>query len=172
MIALAWPSIDWVHKVARIDANEVTGMRDGKVTRVAKTPKTEAGKRDVELSALALGALTEQKAVTFLDGGRIWLNPRTGKPWESDAQLRKTLWEPLCKRAGVRYRNPYQVRHTFASTLLTAGANPFWLANQMGHVDVEMLFRVYGRWLPNNYKKGSDFARDSRPEEKTASGTA
>ena len=49
-----------------------------------------------------------------------WTPPRTNSPWESDAQIRKTLWEPLCKRAGVRYRNPYQVRHTYASTLLTA----------------------------------------------------
>lgn len=155
LIALSWPTVDWLHQSVRIESNEVTGMQDGKVIRVSKTPKTEAGKRDIELSALAIGALTAQKAVTFLEGGRIWFNPRTGKPWDSDAQLRKTLWEPLCKRAGVRYRNPYQVRHTFASTRLTAGSNPFWLATQMGHVDVEMIFKIYGRFIPKNYRKES-----------------
>ena len=155
LIALSWTTVDWIHKSVRIEANEVTGMQDGKVTRVSKTPKTEAGKRDIELSALAIGALNAQKAVTFLEGGRVWINPRTGKPWDSDAQLRKTLWEPLCKRAGVRYRNPYQVRHTFASTLLTSGANPFWLATQMGHVDVEMIFKIYGRFIPKNYRRES-----------------
>ena len=169
LIALSWPSVDWLHQSVRIESNEVTGMQDGKVTRVSKTPKTEAGKRDIELSALAVSALTAQKAVTFLEGGRIWFNPRTGRPWDSDAQLRKTLWEPLCKRAGVRYRNPYQVRHTFASTRLTAGSNPFWLATQMGHVDVEMIFKIYGRFIPKNYRKESN---GMKTPEATNTGTS
>jgi integrase len=53
----------------------------------------------------------------------------------------------------VRYRNPYQIRHTYASTLLTAGANPFRLAVQMRHEDVEMIFKVYGKWIDANYQK-------------------
>lgn len=162
LIALSWSSVDWIHNTVRIEENEVTGMKDGKVTRVSKTPKTEAGKRDIDLSPLAISALTAQKAVTFLDGGRIWLNPMSGKPWDSDAQIRKTLWISLCKRAGVRYRNPYQLRHTFASTRLTDGTNPFWLATQMGHVDGEMIFKIYGKFIPQNYKK--DFSK-SKPED-------
>lgn len=153
IIAMEWPSIDFVHKTVRIESNEVTGLVDGKAARVKKSPKTASGVRDVELSEAALAALGEQKAKTFLAGGRVWHNPRTGLPWESDAQFRKTLWEPLCKRAGVRYRNPYQLRHTFASTRLTDGANPWWLASQMGHVDVEMVFKVYGKFIPKNYQR-------------------
>lgn len=172
LIALAWPTVDFIHNCVRIEANEVTGMAGGRVARFSKSPKTEAGKRNIELSALAMGALAAQKSVSFLEGGRIWLNPRTGQSWGSDAQLRKTLWEPLCKRAGVRYRNPYQVRHTFASTRLTAGANPFWLANQMGHVDGEMVFKIYGKWIPQNYQKGTGFAPISHQSDKTALGTA
>ena len=82
------------------------------------------------------------------------------------------MWEPLLKRAGVRYRNPYQMRHTFASTLLTAGANPFWIATQLGHVDGEMVFKIYGRWIPKNYQPTSGFAQNSHAEAKTASGAA
>lgn len=153
LIALSWPSVDWVHKTVRVEANQVQGLQNGKVQSVKKTPKTEAGKRDVDLSKDAIDALSDQKSVTFLEGGQIWRNPRTDLPWESDSQIRRTLWEPLCKRAGVRYRNPYQMRHTYASTLLTAGANPFWLAPQMGHVDVEMIFKTYGKWIPKNFQK-------------------
>lgn len=153
LIALEWKNVDWIHKSVRIDSNVVQGISNGKVTHVTKAPKTEAGIRDIELSESALSALVAQKAVTFLEGGKVWQNPRSGKPWESDAQIRKTLWEPLVKRAGVRYRNPYQVRHTFASTLLTAGSNPFWVASQMGHVDVEMVFKRYGKWISSNYRK-------------------
>jgi integrase len=73
--------------------------------------------------------------------------------WETDAQIRKTLWQPLCQRAGVRYRNPYQVRHSYASGLLTNGTNPWYVAQQLGHIDVQMVFRIYGKFIPADYRK-------------------
>jgi len=51
------------------------------------------------------------------------------------------------RKAGIRYRNPYQTRHTFASMMLTAGESPIWLAKQMGHADTAMIFRNYGKWI-------------------------
>ena len=36
----------------------------------------------------------------------------------------QTFWLPVCTRSKVDYRNPYQVRHTYASTLLTPGGHP------------------------------------------------
>ncbi|MFW7343537.1 tyrosine-type recombinase/integrase [Pollutimonas sp. H1-120] len=153
IIALPWPNIDWVHGRIRIDTNIVTGIVDGKQTQIEKGPKTAAGIRDIEMSSVARAALTTQKAASFMAGHRVWLNPRTGGPWAMDSQVRKTLWEPLCRRAGVRYRNPYQIRHTYASTWLTNGANPFWLAVQMGHEDAEMVFKIYGKWIDVNYQK-------------------
>ena len=145
LMALRWPKIDWIGRKARIDRNLVGG--------VVKGPKTDAGLRDVELNAEAIGALIAQKATTFLANEHVWHNPRTNAPWESDAQIRKTLWEPLCKRAGVRYRNPYQVRHTYASTLLTSGTNPWYVAQQLGHVDVQMVFKVYGKFISQDYQR-------------------
>jgi integrase len=59
------------------------------------------------------------------------------------------MWLPALKKAGVRYRRPYQTRHTYASMMLTAGESPIWLANQMGHADTGMIFRIYGRLIPD-----------------------
>jgi integrase len=42
------------------------------------------------------------------------------------------------------------MRHTYASTLLSNGENPEWIKTQMGHATLEMLFRVYGKWIPNS----------------------
>ena len=50
---------------------------------------------------------------------------------------------PTLRKAGIRYRNPYQTRHTFATQMISRGANLFWLASQMGHKGPEMLFRHY-----------------------------
>lgn len=114
--ALEWRHIAWDKRTVRIELNQVVG--------VVKAPKTAAGVRDLDLDAQAMKALTAQKVFSAQQGGRVWLNPRSAEPWATDAQIRKTLWVPLCTRAGVAYRNPYQIRHTRASALLTAGANP------------------------------------------------
>ena len=51
------------------------------------------------------------------------------------------------KRAGIRRRNPYHTRHTFACWLLSAGANPSFIASQMGHENAQMVYEVYGAWI-------------------------
>lgn len=145
LMALRWPKVDWIANKVLIDRNQVAGVEKG--------PKTEAGVRMLDLDELAIAALTEQKVSSFLANEHVWLNPRTGKAWETDAQIRKTLWQPLCQRAGVRYRNPYQVRHSYASGLLTNGTNPWYVAQQLGHVDVQMVFRIYGKFIPADYRK-------------------
>jgi integrase len=145
LMALRWSKIDFVGRTARIDVNLVAGQEKG--------PKTNAGIRDVQLNGEAIGALIAQKSATFLAGDHVWHNPRSGAAWEKDAQIRRTLWQPLCLRAGVRYRNPYQVRHTYASSLLTEGRNPWFIAQQLGHVDVEMVFKIYGKFISEDYLK-------------------
>lgn len=143
--ALEWRHIDFDKATARIEQNQVAG--------VLKAPKTAAGIRTVDLNPEALDALRAQKPMSQLRGERIWLNPRTLKPWDTDAQIRKTAWLPIMARSGIEYRNPYQIRHTYASTLLTAGANPWYVAQQLGHEDVEMVFRTYGKFIREDYQK-------------------
>jgi integrase len=142
LIALAWPSVDWIKGRVRIDTNIVD--------RIEKGPKTDAGIRDIELTPKALDALIRQKARTFLAGGRVWRSPKTMKPWETDGQIRRTSYNRIMIKAGVRHRNMYQIRHTFASTHASSGRNLFWLAGQMGHETIEVLIRHYARWIPGN----------------------
>ena len=64
-------------------------------------------------------------------------------------------------RCGSRYASappcatatPYQARHTYASTLLTAGTNRWYGAQQLGHIDVQMVFRIYGKFIPADCQK-------------------
>lgn len=140
LLALEWGDIDFKAELVRV--------RRAIVNKNSKQPKTKSGERDVKLFPPSLEALINQKQFTFLAGAKVFNNPNTNKPWETDAQIRRTLWIPALKKAGVEYRNPYQTRHTYASTLLSAGEPPMWVANQMGHKDWAMIRRVYGRWIP------------------------
>lgn len=141
LIALRWEDVDLV--------GGTLSVRRAKVRKQVKAPKTKAGRRTVQLLEPASNALLAQREYSQLRGEEVFLNPRTGEPWEHDGPIRKTAWQPALKRAGVRYRYPYQTRHTFASTLLSAGENPVWVANLMGHKDWAMIIKVYGRWIPS-----------------------
>ena len=140
MIGLQWPDLDFVGGTMRVRRAFVMGKM--------KAPKTDAGVRSVELLAPAIAALTAQKAHTFLAGVTVFHNPRTGEPWAGDRQVRNEHWTKVLKRAGVRYRYPYQMRHTFASQALSAGENVLWVAKQMGHKDWTVTAKKYARWIP------------------------
>lgn len=140
LIALRWQDVDWAHGLVLVRQAWVSGEIKG--------PKTEAGRREIKLLPPAREALLAQRVHSQLANGCVFLDPRTGDPWSGDKPIRELFWRPALRRAGVRYRYPYQTRHTYASTLLSAGENPVWVASQMGHKDWVMIVRTYGRWIP------------------------
>lgn len=139
LCALRWSDIDFLENIAHVQTASVVG--------VIKKTKTKAGTRKVELNSDAMNALNNQKQFTFMKDGVIFEDPKTNKAWASADAIRKKAWVPMLKKAGIRYRNPYQTRHTFATRHISQGANLFWLAGQMGHKGPEMLFRHYGGYL-------------------------
>lgn len=154
LVALDWSDIDFTRGVVRISRA---------MTQRAAAPegtKTTAGRREVKLLQAALEALQAQKAHTYLKGEEVFQNPQTLARWAGDQPIRKTMWQWALKKAGVRYRYPYQTRHTYASMMLSSGEHPMWVSRQMGHRDWSMIIRRYGRWMPD-----ADTQAGSRAEE-------
>jgi len=143
LVALRWGDIDWARGEFKISRAQTQAATE------AETPKTLSGRRTVKLLPPALEALLAQKVHTYMFGAEIFHNPRLGAPWSGDQAIRFGIWEPALRRAKVRYRRPYQTRHTYASRMLTAGESPMWVAAQMGHSDWGMIRRVYGKWIPD-----------------------
>ncbi len=144
-IALNWSDVDFMAGVVRV-RRAITREAKG----VAEYPKSDAGRRDVKMLAPARAALLAQKALTFMAelDGPVFVNPTTRERFSGSHQIWK-VWQTALKHAGVRYRRPYQTRHTYASMMLSAGENPMWVAKQMGHADWTMIARVYGHWMPS-----------------------
>jgi len=153
LIALQWGDIDfirgvvWVHLAKTQDSREV------------ETTKTNAGTREVKLLAPALSALGGQKVHTFLSGKHIFINEMTGKPFTGDQQLWRA-WRRSLLKAGIRYRNPYQTRHSYASWLVTSGENLSWIATQMGHSSAIVTAKHYARFLTDSQPDAGNKAVD------------
>lgn len=152
LVALQWDDIDWQRKTISVTKS---------LTQAAKEfeePKTKAGNRAVKLLQPAFDALINQKQFTLLEGKSIFINERTGEPYTGDQGLRKTIWIPALKRAKVKYRRPYQTRHTYASMMLTAGESIAWLAEQMGHADWASLRKTYAKFIKDSIPDAGDKA--------------
>lgn len=144
LVALEWGDIDWTKGTIRI----YKGLTQA--AQHVEDPKTDAGNRDVKILAPAMEALLDQKKYTFEANKEIFQNSLTGKALTGDQHLRKIIWTPALKRANVKYRRPYQTRHTYASMMLSAGESIPWLADQMGHKDWVMLRKTYARYIKDS----------------------
>ncbi|MDI1299596.1 MAG: DUF3596 domain-containing protein [Methylotenera sp.] len=144
LVALDWGDIDWKRGTIVINKALTQAADD------CEQPKTRSGNREVKILAPALQALNQQKQYTYLKNAEIFQNPATFERWSGDQAIRKNVWIYALKRAKVRYRRPYQTRHTYASMMLTAGESITWLASQMGHSDWGMLRKVYAKFIKDS----------------------
>lgn len=166
LCALGWEDIDLKNGTMMIRRN----LAKDRFT----VPKTQAGtNRVIHLIKPAIDALRSQMTLTRLSKEHIidvHLREygRTEKQKctfvfqpEVSARVKnygdhftvdsiRQMWDAAIKRAGLRHRKSYQSRHTYACWSLTAGANPAFIANQMGHADAQMVFQVYGKWMSEN----------------------
>ena len=147
---LHWNKVDLENKQLYIDQSLVKGeMTDA---------KTDGSNRSVQLTDRVVSALKIQMKATKHLGPFVFCKA-DGKPFNYQT-ISRVIWEPMLERLKLKYRNPYQTRHTFATLLLAAGESPEWIAQQMGHTTTTMLFRVYSRYVPNLTRQdGSAFDR-------------
>ena len=137
--ALKWPNVDIPGAHAVIAASIVNG--------VEKASTKTATARAVRLNSRALAAIQAQKARTYLAGEYVFLDPRRAAPWSKEQFFTRWYWLPTLKRLSMRYRPPYNTRHTYATIMLMAGMTPAFCAGQMGH-DIKVFLSTYARWLP------------------------
>ncbi len=142
LIALRWSDVTLTGSV-RIERARVMA-HDKSKTKTAVV-------RDIELCPRALAVINRQRALTgLLKHERVFTRDNS-EPF-NDLQLQWTRWQFTHKRLGVRYREPYQMRHTSVTWNLMIGKNLLWVALQHGHSAAVML-KTYARWLAGSTEK-------------------
>jgi len=135
--ALRWEDVDFDREQLRIRRS---------IHRFAGIglPKTASSEREVDMLALVVDELQEQRARTQLRGDLVFLN-ETGGPIDL-TNFRDRNWKRILVKASLRHRTVYQCRHTYAALQLSRGENPQYVSHQMGHTNLEMVIRHYARW--------------------------
>ena len=153
---LHWQDVDFSGKHVLVHRAIVRGVEKSNT-------KTNVARR-VELNSRSLAALKRQRKFTQIRDKHVFLDPRYDQPWYEERAFRRSYWEPTLRRLGMRYRPPYNTRHTYASMMLMAGMRPAFCAKQLGH-SVEMFLRTYAKWIDG----GQNALEMGRLEEALAS---
>ena len=136
---LQWKYVDFENRRILIRETIVRGELD--------YTKTDGSQRDIQMSQPVYDALRRAEKVSRGISRFVFCN-KEGEPVCLD-NFTTRVWHPLLRHLSLEARRPYQTRHTAATLWLAAGENPEWIARQLGHTSVEMLFKTYSRYIPN-----------------------
>lgn len=147
---LKWKYVDFERRMILVRETLVQGRTE--------YTKNDGSQRHIDMSQTVYDALKQQEKATRHLSEYVFCNGK-GQPLDAK-NFTNRVWHPLLRHLKLDQRRPYQCRHTCATLWLASGESPQWIAAQLGHVNTEMLFRVYARFVPNLTRKdGSAFDR-------------
>jgi integrase len=149
LLALRWGDVDWHGKFIRVS-------RSYKIGRIEMT---KTGKvRNVDMSDQLAETLkrlhTTRKEEALKNGGGEVIETifhRNGGYMEQNYIRR--VFKRLLSKAGLREIRVHDIRHTMASLLLSDGASPVYVTEQLGHTSIQMTVDIYGHLIPNSNRK-------------------
>jgi len=111
------------------------------------TTKTKGSKRYVDCIPIVIQALKEQEKMT---GNQEYIFLTKNGDRMTPDHFREVVWKSALEKAKLKYRPPIQTRHTFATMAISAREDIGWVKNMLGHSSLQMIFRHYYAWIPNN----------------------
>jgi integrase len=119
---------------------------------VKSEPKTEKGKRPVELPQYTVAALKQWQAETGDKDGLV-IHTSSGKPFSSRNMLRD--FAGLLKANEFPHVKFHSLRHFHATSLLKKNVNPKIVQERLGHSRIDMTLDQYSHVIPGMQKEAA-----------------
>ena len=155
LLALTWSDVDLLERTISIEKNAIQLKNRGSSRRrykqyIQDSTKTSSSIRIVPLNETAFEAFSRLEKLT---GGRgLVACSRNGKPL-NNSNVRRTLQRILAninfpkeKRYGV-----HSLRHSFATALVSRGADIKKVSEILGHSSVAITYDYYVHFIPKDY---------------------
>ena len=143
ILALKWQDIDFERKLISVSKTRLRSPKKNG-TVIDGPVKTNAGRRQIDLFPSAENALNEQKKLTG-SYAYIFLNSSQRPFYNHD--IIGVNFKNILQRSGVKERVLYNLRHTFASQLISNGADIVYVSKMLGHKDVSITLKIYTKFI-------------------------
>ncbi len=148
IIALKWKDISLNERIIKIRRSIHQGLES--------LPKTKNSIRDVDIIDVLYPYVV--KHMDLYHGQSDYLfETKYGQPFTTSSKISKSYWKPTLEKLELEYRNLYQMRHTFASMMISNGEDVLWVSHMLGHKDSSMTLKVYSRYVKVTGKSRGTF---------------
>ncbi len=145
IISLTWKDIDFVKKRIAVDKTIVRG----KIGEV----KTESSVRFVDIIPILENQLKALYDLKISDKFLFLSNYR--KPFQSHTSIARRF-KLLLNKLHINERDMYNLRHTFASNMISEGQNILWVSKMLGHRDISITLKTYAKFVKEDEDKRLD----------------
>ena len=149
LMALRWEDVDLAARVIRV--------RRGWDSQAGEIPTKSHDRRTVPLSKRLghpnlPGYLVAHRIRAHDPDGRVFGSG--GRPFAPTSVTRRAA--EAWARAGLAPITLHECRHTYASTMIAAGANAKTISTYMGHASINITLDLYGHLMPGNEAEAAD----------------
>ena len=117
ILALKWSDLDYENSLIKIRRAKRQGIED--------KPKTKASIRDIDIIDILYPYLLNHLKFKTHKSEYIFTS-NFEKSYSDCGGIFARYWKPIFEKVNIEYRNPYQMRHTFASMMISNGEDILW----------------------------------------------
>ncbi len=160
-LGLQWKDIDFQNKILSVRRALIVKKGGG---FIFTEPKTKKSRRSIPISNSALNALKTHRRNQLEERMKLGANyenfdlvfaSEIGTPLLHGNLLRRHF-KPIRDKAGLPKIRLYDLRHTTATLLLSAGENPKVVSERLGHASIVLTLDTYSHVLPTMQKTATD----------------
>ena len=150
LLALEWRDIDFNGYFIRVERSfkggRVSGTKTGKVRRVDMSDQLHD-----ELKRLHLARQQESMEQGRDFPNKIIFHHQAGGHLSQNTV--RNIFKRMLTKAGIRELRFHDLRHTFASLLLSNGESLAYVKEQLGHSSISMTVDIYGHLIPGSNRE-------------------
>ena len=138
LIGLRWEDIDLDNRIIKIKRSRRRGQET--------LPKTKYSIRDVDILDVLVPYIQEH--IKIVESSSIYLfETYFGNPYNTCDKISSHYWKKLLIKLNIEHRNIYQMRHSFASLMISNGEDILWVSKMLGHKDSSTTLEKYARFV-------------------------
>jgi integrase len=159
LLGLHWGDIDWNSKYIHVQRS----FRQGRITET-KTGKTRRVDMSDQLLSELRSLLKKRKEQALKNGSSApeEIIFHTNGLYTSQNTIRN-IWKRILRKASLSDRRLHDIRHSYASLLLSNGESPAYVKDQLGHSSIQMTVDIYGHLIPGSNRDAVNRLDDMQP---------